>query len=779
MDMSNLLKCFFVFSFIINYGCEKKLNNNIVSSSTVNKESKNISGYPSAIKYSENNLSFKNNNHKRSYSFLNSSLSSNFIKILLYSTVFMEKIWNCRTTAGPALFFKKIESSTVSSQRMWSTDLIETNDTGLLSTGFIEGTGVPETLILTKYDEGGNNLWFKKWGSTGSEFGSSLVEKPDGSIFVTGSTTSFGNGNSDQLLLEFDSTGDFNFGKAFGTSSSDSGNSIISTSDGNYVIVGSGGGATLNKFDSSGNFIFGKSYGISGSGISGNAVTQTQDGGYAIVGTTSFSPAPGSANNLIVFKVDSVGDPVWNYTFTLNDTFTNRGNAVLEGGDGCVYALGQAWQNTDGDFIDMFLIKLEADGTLVWGLEVGGNGGEVVQAVAELEDVDGNIIIVGSTNSFGTGFTQSIYLSKFNKNQNFMWTKLLPEPVLVGAGGHQASSVVLTKAGNIAIVGLNGIIDDDVSLIAQTDGDGNIPNCTTNVSPDIVDVTNALISYTPLDTVTTLSDTTVDIPSLSSVSDTIEEEIICIETLSPTKAPTGSPSQPPTLSPSLTPTLTPSGSPSQPPTLTPSGSPSQPPTLTPSGSPSQPPTMAPSFSPTLTPTNSPSQPPSMAPTNVPTDPTNSPTFSPTRSPSSTPTKTPTDAPTFSPTSSPTDPTNVPTTSPTPGPTTSPTKTPTSSPSLSPTNAPTDPTSSPTFSPSNSPTSPTFNPTQDPTLGPTVASEPEDNALSTGDILAIIFGSIGLILLVSLLYWLYTRYMNEVQRGYKGLALYQMKNMANK
>jgi len=65
-------------------------------------------------------------------------------------------------------------------------------------------------ILLLKYDLAGNMVWNTTWGGSGTESARAVEGAEDGSaVFVAGQTSSYGNGSTDVVLLEFTSDGDF------------------------------------------------------------------------------------------------------------------------------------------------------------------------------------------------------------------------------------------------------------------------------------------------------------------------------------------------------------------------------------------------------------------------------------------------------------------------------------------------------------------------------------------------------------------------------------------
>src|SRR5436190_33661 len=115
------------------------------------------------------------------------------------------------------------------------------------------------------------------------------------------------------------SSSQITFQKTYGGTNQDKGYSVQQTNDGGYIITGMtmsfGAGSEdvyLIKNDTSGDIEWDRSFG--GTGLDrGLSVQQTNDGGYIIVGTTlSFGAGD---YDVYIIKTNAIGNMVWRKTF--------------------------------------------------------------------------------------------------------------------------------------------------------------------------------------------------------------------------------------------------------------------------------------------------------------------------------------------------------------------------------------------------------------------------------------------------------------------------------
>src|SRR5205823_392934 len=160
--------------------------------------------------------------------------------------------------------------------------------------------------------------------------------------------------------IKADSIGDTLWTRTFGGPSFDFIHGIHQTSDGGYILTGhtysfSAGepDVYLIRTDSSGDSLWTKTFG--GLGFDdGVSVQQTTDGGYIIVGVTNlFTPDSG---DVYLMKTDSSGNVLW--TRTYGGTGNDIGYSVQQNADGG-YIIAGVTNFLSGDSSDVYLIRTD------------------------------------------------------------------------------------------------------------------------------------------------------------------------------------------------------------------------------------------------------------------------------------------------------------------------------------------------------------------------------------------------------------------------------------
>lgn len=216
-------------------------------------------------------------------------------------------------TSKDNCFIMKINSSGLV---VWTKDLstegydivkqiITTGDNGFAIIGQTDGyvNSNNSDVWVIKFDYFGNIQWQKKYGLEGTEdTGQGIIQTTDGKYIVAGYTGSFGSEGSGAWVLKIDLNGNIEWQKSYVGSKA---SSVIVDTNGGYVIAGTKGGAAwLLKIDDAGNIQWEKTY---GSGAAGSVYVKPYlKSGYMMVGTTSSYGA--GFFDIWVLKVNKEGE---------------------------------------------------------------------------------------------------------------------------------------------------------------------------------------------------------------------------------------------------------------------------------------------------------------------------------------------------------------------------------------------------------------------------------------------------------------------------------------
>ena len=145
----------------------------------------------------------------------------------------------------------------------------------------------------------------------------------------------------------------------------------------------------------------------------GRDVAETDDGGLIVTGYT-FSQGTGDAD-ILVIKINSQGKVQWIQTF--GGAGTEYGNDCEVVSDG--YLISGYTTSFGAGSKDVYVIKLNKDGKVIWKNTYGGQSWDVGMSSCE---TDRGYLICGFTHSFGKG-EEDVYLVHVDKAGNQVWAK--------------------------------------------------------------------------------------------------------------------------------------------------------------------------------------------------------------------------------------------------------------------------------------------------------------------------------------------------------------------
>jgi ribosomal protein S11 len=194
-----------------------------------------------------------------------------------------------------------------------------------------------------------------------------------------------------------------------------------------------------------------------------SSVQQTSDGGYIVAGgTTSFGAG---LSDVFLVKTDASGNIIWAKTY--GGTNSDWAFSVQQTSDGGYIVAGRTYSFGAGED-DAFLVKTDASGNIIWAKTYGGTGYDNASSVQQTSD--GGYIVAGWTYSFGAG-DYDIFLIKTDANGNIIWAKTYG-----GTDDDRAYSVQQTSDGGYIVAGYTASFGAgfyDIFLI-KTDANGNL-----------------------------------------------------------------------------------------------------------------------------------------------------------------------------------------------------------------------------------------------------------------------------------------------------------------
>jgi len=282
---------------------------------------------------------------------------------------------------------------------------------------------------VLKLDSDGNELWRNNYGGSRLDYAHDVVETIDGNIIIAGSSNSADGdigshlGDTDIWLICVNPDGDIVWEKTYGGRNSELSNAIISTHDGNFVVVG-------QTFSLNGDI------------------------------TESFG-----SWDIWVFKIDPLGKLLWQRS--LGGKNVDISHSLVQAKNGDILVCGYSnskdeYVENNKGFKDYYVAKLDNDGNLLWQNTYGGSQQDIAYSIVESED--GGFVISGSSDSEDFDISENkggldFFVIKINDEGELLWTK--------NYGGPRDDipySMVNSGQGTVMIAGTsNSGINGDVS----------------------------------------------------------------------------------------------------------------------------------------------------------------------------------------------------------------------------------------------------------------------------------------------------------------------------
>jgi hypothetical protein len=194
-----------------------------------------------------------------------------------------------------------------------------------------------------------------------------------------------------------------------------------------------------------------------------NSILQTSDGGFIITGEANHYT---ETWDLLLAKIDKDGESEWDYIF--GGIENECGNSVIESSDGGYVITGytESYGSTYGerDFWgelppNVWLVKTDSDGEMLWRKAYGGNGNEVGHDL--IETVDGGFLLLAWSDSTENG--SGTWLIKTDSNGNMEWNRT------IGYGGERCYSIEPTNDGGYIISGVRTVKRTSYVLLIKID----------------------------------------------------------------------------------------------------------------------------------------------------------------------------------------------------------------------------------------------------------------------------------------------------------------------
>ena len=261
--------------------------------------------------------------------------------------------------------------------------------------------------------------------------------------------------------------------RTYGTGTDNWGADVIQTNDGGYIVIG-------NRFDAIGSSIYVVKTDVTGDtlwssvqaglGTSDCAFTTslmaTANGEVIILGTTRLLGTNSDSTNNYLMKLNANGELIWGQTY--GGQFEDRSGGVISTADsGFAIVCSKSQGTTAAGPYDVSLIKTDSDGNEIWSVVYGDSTGfgRTIEQTS-----DGGYLLGGQTDLWGSGWTagtSDYLLIKTDSNGNELWRNTYGTV----ANDETLQDIQATSDGGFLLIGIcNGCAN---SAIIKIDSLGN------------------------------------------------------------------------------------------------------------------------------------------------------------------------------------------------------------------------------------------------------------------------------------------------------------------
>jgi hypothetical protein len=439
-----------------------------------------------------------NNKISKWTNFSNSIL---FIFVLLFSLTSWAQSpifsWGSNIGGGNDDFATKVVNSTNG-----NTIVVGTYASNTMSIGSINLTNFGNyNMYVAKHNQSGTVIWAKSFGQYQLDYCNSVSADRFGNVYIAGEyssasvtfdsivLTNLTPGTASAFVAKLDSNGAVKWVRSANATSGSRATGIKVDAFDQIIVGGHFFGSTVTfgsivltnsalfdsfivKYDSAGNAIWAKSIqgpnseyirGISADNLGNVVVTGIYFGATIVFDTITLTNSAANNSEIFLAKYDSNGNVLWAKSYGgISGDLSNSiavdtsGNVIIAGHFGSPTVTFGAFSLTNSGNGDIFVVKHNSSGTVLWAKKLGSSGDEMGNFVQT--DLENNVYTGGSYNSSSIPFGSSsisgngsfdMCLFKYDQNGTPVWAKSLG-----GSGYDGLNSVEI--ASNVSYVYLFG-----------------------------------------------------------------------------------------------------------------------------------------------------------------------------------------------------------------------------------------------------------------------------------------------------------------------------------
>ncbi len=338
----------------------------------------------------------------------------------------------------------------------------------------------PQAFVLRCHDFSGAELWSKHFAHNAHDYlVHSVQAAADGGLLISASIMQWPTATW-HWLIKTNEHGDTLWTRtyAFSYSGLPVGAQMIGTTDGGALFCSAT--TTSNQWDvlvirldAEGNELWYKTFGGTQQDYALDAIEV--EGGFLIAATTASSDldvtnAKGGTD-VWLLRLDHNGTLVWQTC--LGGSLYDEAVDITPSGDGNFFLAGNSTSN-DGDvtghhggpaWFDYWLVKISANGTLLWQKSLGGSHYDVAAGVVVVDNTW--VVVAGTSYSKdgnvsdhkGTSWYGDFWIATLDQSGNLWWTKSFG-----GTNYDLAASITALSGGWVAVAGSTLSSDGDVPM---------------------------------------------------------------------------------------------------------------------------------------------------------------------------------------------------------------------------------------------------------------------------------------------------------------------------
>jgi hypothetical protein len=372
----------------------------------------------------------------------------------------------------------------------------------------------------------GQNAWQKLYSTCASAAQSASVVSgtPDGGLILAGGdfdNPACGGGcgwfaklsGQGSILWQHDLTRAYAAGAA----------ALVALPDGSFVTVGNETAtsaltlqALITKITAAGSLQWSRTYyetdqsfpgAYAGANFTFESIQPTSDGGYITSGVADAKFSSGYAHVLVVMKLDASGAVQWSNAYYGTSWLSGAAGSspypIFQTADGSFVLSGTVQTRTSPFENLFFLLKLDAEGNIVWQRGYGGVNGNYNQTSEQggaVATSDGGYVLAGLSNVFQQAYNG--WILKTDGSGNILWQKSYSG--LTSDAGNVFNGIIQTSDGGFAATGESWTPDLTYGgpglWLVKIDPNGSIGTCScaqdTNATPQALDLQAYPASFT-------------------------------------------------------------------------------------------------------------------------------------------------------------------------------------------------------------------------------------------------------------------------------------------